>query len=300
MRRILAVAALALSTFGVAMAAQDEATAGRAYLSFSFGGQKLAARDLHYGLRFDYDSRYAAELGQVPTAPLMQFDFTRAGLAAARVNGLNILKPSYTLKQNDQSEVPAETEAPAEEAPAEEAPAEAASGDAAPAEGAPAEAAAVEQPGFLSRTWTGVKNLFTFGGGAEEAATETASAPAADTPAETPAEDPADVAQGIFMGYNAIDWGTLAIGVVGLGAIVSEVSNGKESGTVSSSGSGGGGSGGGCPAGQRPNPLPPPAPPCLPAFAGAQNGGAAEERRDPEHQQWLDEGSGHMGDLIAR
>lgn len=301
MRRILVAATLAFTTVGTAMAAQhDESAAGRVYLGFNFGGAQVAPRGLHFGLRLDYDTPYQNRL-EAPA--VMQFDFTRAGLASAKVNGLSVLKKGYLLKQNADEEVPAEeSAAPAEEAPAESA----AAPESAPAEAAPTEAAAAapaEEPGFLSRSWSNVKGFFGFGGD-DAAATETA---AADAPADTPAENPADVAEGTFMGYNAVDWTMLAVGAVGLGFVAAEVKNGDEDGeqqaTAPSSGDGGSG---------LPIDLPLPDVGLGGVLGGVLGGlgGTATLTQNAEARAlstdlndrltWLDSGSGQMGDLVEQ
>ena len=305
MRRIIVVLSLA-TVIGVAMAAgQDESTQGTAYMGLSFGGHRVAPRDFHYGLRLDYgaNSRDAYR----PAAPLMQFDFTRAGLNSAHLNGLSVLKKSYALKQIE-GESPAE-EAPAEEAPADQPPTEsevAPEGDAAAAE-APAEEAtaaasaeaapAAAEEGFFARSWHGVKNFF--GAGDKPAETETAKT---EAPAEeTPAENPADVAQGTFMGYNAIDWATLAVGAVGLGFIASEVANNDESKDVKASSTGTATTGGtiGIPTTAAISVLPTGASGLISTgFVGAPDSRLSKELK--ERIEWLDGGTGHMGDLEPR
>lgn len=256
----------------------EQANEGRAYLSFEFGGAKVAPRNLHYGLRVDQDRRFFAE--EATQAPLMQFDFTTRGMSDMRVNGLSVLKQSHRLQQT-------EGEAPAEEAPTEEVPAE---------EGAEAGA---EEEGFFEGAWNGVTGFFggLFGGGDEE------EAPAEET-AEAAEEAPEEIAEGTFMGYNVVDWGLLALGAVGVGFVASEVSNGDEDPTlVDSDGDGiadppgGGGGGGGCPPGTTPNPLPI-GDPCVPIapFAG-RNAGLGSMTMPVDYQEWLDDGTGHMGDL---
>jgi hypothetical protein len=258
MRRIIAAATFAL-VLGVAGATDptEPATEGKAYVGFSFGGQKVAPRDFHYGLRVDPDSRFAEGLHQ---APLMQIDFTRRGLNDARVNGLSVLKQQYRLRQ-------AEEEAAAEGG----------------------EAAAAEEPGFFSRTWSGVKNFFggLFGGGDEEEAAEEQPAETAEAGAEAA---PEEIAEGMFMGFNAVDWVLLAVGAAGVGAVASEVSGGDEDPDPTGGGGGGGGGGGTqCVPGPIPNL-------CAP-LRSETRGTGNDERVDPAYAEWLDGGTGQMGDL---
>ena len=269
MRKILAAATFGL-VLGVAGASNpaDQTPEARAYLGFSFGGERAVPRDFHYGLRLDHDSRFVER--QLP--PLMQFDFTRAGLNAARVNGMSVVKQQYRVHQ---------AEEPAAEQPAEQ-PAEV------PAEGA--EAAPAEEPGFFSKTWSGITGFF--GGGDEE------EAPAEETAEAEPSEEAApageEVTEGMFLGYNVVDWGLLAAGAVGLGFAVSEVSNSDDSGDPGTA--------------SPPDPgiTPDPGdqiPTILPANLtygdrrGAFDFLPVERNMSPEYQTWLDGGTGHMGDL---
>lgn len=286
MRRIIAIVSLAAVISAAMAAGQDQANEGRAYLGFSFGGQTIAPRDFHYGLRLDYDARFGSEAryndpALRPAAPLMQFDFTRRGLAAANLNGLSVLKKAYTLKQNEGA-VPGTEAPPAEEpAPADAAPEAGADAPVAEAPAAPAE------EGFFARSWHGVKNFF--GGGDKKEDT-------AEAKAEQPAENSADVAQGTFMGYNVIDWATLAVGAVGIGFIASEVANGKESPDVKGGSTSGTTSGStGCTTSRV-------TATCVTAttFAYTPNSWVTpfdEKGHDPDYQKWLDGGTGHMGDL---
>lgn len=264
-----------LLAIGAASAADrsERANEGRAYLSLEFGGAKVAPRNLHYGLRVDQDRRFFAD--EAAQAPLMQFDFTARGMNDMRVNGLSVLKQSYRLRQ-------------AEEEATDEAP----SDDGAEAGG--------EEEGFFESAWNGVTGFFggLFGGGDEEEAP-------ADEMAEAEEEAaPEEVAEGTFMGYNAVDWGLLAIGAVGVGFIASEVSNGDEDPTLVDSDGDGiadppGGGGAGEPCIIPPNILDPDGTPngCDPnAFSGRQSGGTSLAV-DPRYQEWLDSGTGHMGDL---
>lgn len=298
-RTTVAAAGLVLA-LGVASAMDrdEQAPESRAYLGFSFGGQKAAPRDFHYGLRLDHDSRFV----EGETAPLMQFDFTRRGFADAKVNGLSVIKQRYRLRQSEeQAAEEAGGEAPAEPAPIEEgAPTEADEGADAGGEDAAAEGAG--EGGFFSNMWGGVTGFFggLFGGGDEEELAE--EAPADEAPAES-AEAPAEeVAEGPFASYDIVDWGLLAVGVAGVGLAVSEVTGGDE--TPDSPGFGGGGTtggttggsttGGGCTTTIGPTGI------CITISGYAPNRWATgydERARDPEHQKWLDGGTGQMGDL---
>jgi hypothetical protein len=300
MRKMIAVATLGL-VLGVAGAAgpADDSAEGRAYLGFSFGGDKIAPHDFHYGLRMDYDSRSIESRG-FGTPALLQFDFTHRGLNAAQVNGLSILKKSYQLKQNEgqPTETPPAEGQPAEAAPAESAPAESPPPEAASGGEAAAAAEPAAEEGFFAGMWHGVKNFFGGMFGSDEE-TETAakegkeageSAPAAEGP--TPEEG--ELAEGTFMGYNAIDWATLAVGAVGIGFVASEVSNGSQDPDPRASG-GTGGTGGGltpapCTTGITPVP-------CVGLRSGKAFSAFDVEAQDPEYQKWLDGGTGQMGDL---
>ena len=280
MRKVLAAAGLGLAlTVAGASSPDDSTPEARAYFAFSFGGERVAPRDFHYGLRLDHDSRYVD--GRV--APLMQLDFTRQGLAAARVNGVNVVRTEYRLRQN-------EGEAPAEEAPAEE-PAEepAAESGEAPAEGG--EAAAAAEPGIFGKIGGFFAGLF--GGGEDEA----------EAPAEevaTADEAAGEAADGMFSNFSAVDWGLLAVGAVGVGLAAGEVSSGEQSETPAGGGGDGGGDGGADGGGDGGDggdggvdicPIPDTCIPYAPA------GRYAHDRVDPEYQEWLDGGTGHMGDL---
>lgn len=251
----------------------ENAPESRAYFGFSFGGEKAVPRDLHYGLRVDQDPRSV----DGPTPALMQFDFTRRGMNDVRVNGLSVLKSEYKMRQAE--------EAPAEEGATEEAPAE---------EGSEV----AEEEGFFEGMWSGVTGFFggLFGGDEEEETTETAEAAE-----ETAEEAPEDIAEGTFMGYNAVDWGLLAVGAVGVGFIASEVSNGDEDPDLNSSGSSGTTTGGGTLGGLLGGGTTTGG--TLGGVLGGLTGGLVTresgigERRDPEYQKWLDGGTGQMGDL---
>lgn len=273
MRKLLAAACFGLVLTVAGASSSDDATPeGRAYIGLSFGGERAIPRDFHYGLRLDHDSRYLEGTAK----PLMQIDFTARGFSSAHVNGLNVIRPQFRLRQNEQpAQQPAEqpSEQPAEQ-PTEQ-----------PAEGGEG---AAEQPGILGRMWKGIAGFF--GGGddePEETPTETA---AAEPAPEDPAEE--EVTEGVFLNFNAVDWGLLAIGAVGLGYTVGEVANGDEN-VAGGSTDGGAGAGADDGGGLLDGGL----------LDGGLPGGFQGERligntaRDLEYQKWLDGGTGQMGDL---
>jgi hypothetical protein len=287
MRKVLAAACFGLVlTVAGASSSDDSTPEGRAYFGLSFGGARAMPRDFHYGLRLDHDSRFIE--GQAPA--MMQLDFTTRGFNSAHVNGLNVIRPQYRLRQNDTgAEQPAEqpAEAPAEQ-PAEP-PAEGV--EEVPAEGGE-EAAGAEQPGFFGRMWQGITGFFGGGDDEEEAPTETAST-------EPAPEDPAveEVTEGVFLNFNAVDWGLLALGAVGIGYAVGEISNGDETdaGGTTTGGTTTGGTAGGTPLGGTPlggTPLG-----LTPLGLTSTHIRDAMDRETLERIEWLDGGTGHMGDL---
>lgn len=302
MRNLLIAAACGL-VLGAGVAAagnrEDNSPEARAYLGFSFGGQKAMPHDLHYGLRIDQDARLFGT--QRPAmAPLMQFDFDRVGFTGARLNGLPMVSRSYRLQQTD---APASAEpAPDQTPPApESAPADSTMSEPAPAESAPAESAAaseepaeaVEEKGFFGKIGAWFGGLF---GGDDEEETETASA------------DTEETAEGTFMGYDAADWATLAVGAVGLGYVASEVTNGDDDadpGTTPPPDDGGTTLPGGLviPGGGGGTLLPadPTAITSL-AMTGPRSLDflPMSQNATPEYQEWMDGGTGHMGDLSQR
>jgi hypothetical protein len=316
MRRLIRTTGIAAAGFvlalGVASATdRDEQTPeSRAYLSLSFGGERVAPRNFHYGLRLDHDSRFV----DGATAPLMQFDFTRRGLHDARLNGLSVLKQSYRLRQSEEEaaaeagstpteEPAAEEAAPAEAAPAEPAPAEAAATDGVeetPAEGGEV---AAEEGGFFSNMWGGVTGFFggLFGGDEEEVAAETTEAPAEAAPAESAEAAPEPVADGMFASYGIVDWGLLALGAAGIGLAASEVAGGDEDPDPAAQG-GAATTGGSTPIGG----LTPTAGGTTTPIGGLTpvsgfvpiNVDLSPEAR--EQLEWLDGGTGRMGDLVAQ
>jgi hypothetical protein len=265
MRKMIAAATFGL-VLGVAGAtAGDEMTPeGRAYFGMSFGGERAAPRDLHYGLRLDHDSRHSLEGGLTPP-PVMQFDFTPRGFSDARVNGLSVIKRQYRMGQDEGGED------------------------------------VVEEEGFFEGMFNSIGRFFggLFGGDEEE-----------ETAEGVPGEE--EVTEGTFMGYNTIDWATLAVGAVGLGFVISEVTGGDEDANPQAGGgatAGGGGCSienlpaceptGGSPiggvlgavAGATPTGLP------APLVSMMRDGNSQEWR---ERLEWLDGGTGQMGDLEPR
>lgn len=294
MRKVLAAATfgLVLSVAG-ASNSDEQNPESRVYLGFSFGGQSVTPRNFHYGLRIDHDSRFVER----PMAPLMQFDFTPRGFNDARVNGLSVIRPAYRLRQTEE---PAAEEPAVEEVGAEPAPATEAAADEPTAEEVEGETAGAEgEPGFFSRTWTGITGFFggLFGGGAEEVAGD------AVEPAEAAAEAPAadEVAEGTFLNYSVVDWGLLAVGAVGLGFAVGEVSNASDSddpsattggtttGETTAGGVGDTSVGGDTSLGGL-----------TPLGLTSTHIRTELNRESRERLEWLDGGTGHMGDLEPR
>lgn len=271
----------------------EESPEGRAYLGFAFGGERAMPRTFHYGLRLDHDARFV----EGPVAPLMQFDFTRRGLYDARLNGLSVLKAEYRLRQAE--ETPPEESEPTEtqgEAPAE-APPEAAA-EAAPAEAAPAETAEVpaEEGGFFSGIGHFFSNLF--GGDEDVAEAAPAEAAPADTETAEAEEAPAEATEGGFMSYSAIDWGLLALGAVGVGMAVSETIGGEESPDTAATSTTGSSTTGGSTTGIPTTGVPTTGgvvPLGLASGLTVTYSELSEESR--ERLEWLDGGTGHMGDL---
>lgn len=277
--------ALAAATFGLVLSVagasnyDDQNPESRVYLGFSFGGQTIAPRNFHYGLRIDHDSRFL----DAPVAPLMQFDFTPRGFNDAHVNGLSVIRPAYRLRQ---AEEPAAEEPAVEEVTEEPAPAAEPAADEVSAEEVEGEAGAEGEPGFFSKTWSGITGFFggLFGGGEEEVAEEAAE------PAEAAAEtaDADDVADGTFLNYSVVDWGLLAVGAVGLGFAVGEVSNSSDSddpqgGTGTTTGGG--------------TPTLPIGVSILPTGLNGQDYSGTVSQEMRERMEWLDGGTGQMGDL---
>ncbi len=260
----ITAAGLGLIVSMAAVAAPDQQTPeATAYFSYSFGGVKTAPNKLHYGLRLDHDRFFVP--AEQPLPPLMQLDFTRRGLGAISVNGLDVLRPAFRLKQNEEIE----------------------------------DAEIAEEEGFFDSVGNWFGGLF---GDDEDEGEELADDSASEASAET---EVADAEQS--EGYDIIDWGLVAIGLTGIGFVVAEVLDGEDD------------------PGQRPmgitaegeacllglgdveclpvcGPTPPfPAGSCLPAqLQLVQTGGGrlyTKSQEAPEHLEWLDSGTGQMGDL---
>lgn len=137
----------------------------------------------------------------------------------------------------------------------------------------------VDEPGFFE----GIGNWFggLFGGDeTEEAVEETAEAAEELPPEEVPTA-------GAFLGYNAIDWGLVAVGAAGLGFVATEVVDAEDK-APAGNGDGGGSDGGGLLGGLLGG-----------LTAPGTGAGAIVLARDPELHKWLDGGTGQMGDLGA-
>lgn len=149
-------------------------------------------------------------------------------------------------------------------------------------------AAAAEEGGFFSGIGDFFSNLF--GGGEEEAVAEGEEAAAAEeAAAEEVAGEP-----GMFDGYTTGDWALLGVGVLGAGYLIAEAASSDDSKA---------GGGGGTPPPAGPNCTNPITlildPDCpLPGFTGKNPGGV--HASNGTYQQWLDEGTGQMGDLVAQ
>lgn len=260
MRKVIGTAGIVAAGLGLlismaAAAAPDQQTPdAKAYLSFSFGGAKAVPRALHYGLRLDHDRSFLAPEQSLP--PLMQMDFSRRGLGAISVNGLNVLRPAFRANQNEDA----------------------------------ADDEIEEDEGFFESIGNWFGGLF---GDDEDEAEETAADDSVGEPAaegEAAETEPSE-------GYDAIDWGLLAIGAVGIGFVAAEVIDGEDDPDPAA----GGGDEGGpppCGIGPPPGPLgcqPPVGPPLeIPSFTGRSSKVFADSR---DYQQWLDSGTGQMGDL---
>lgn len=146
-------------------------------------------------------------------------------------------------------------------------------------------AAAAEEGGFFSGIGDFFSNLF--GGGEEEVAEEAAAT-------EEAAAEEVDGEPGMFDGYSTGDWALLGVGVLGAGYLIAEAASSDDS-------KAGGGSGTPPPAGPNcTNPITlivdPDCP--LPLFTGKNPSGV--HASSGSYQEWLDEGTGQMGDLIAQ
>ena len=146
------------------------------------------------------------------------------------------------------------------------------------AEGEAAEAAA-EEGGFFSGIGDFFSNLF--GGDDEEAAAEGETA--AVEGGEAVAEEP-----GMFSEYTAGDWALLGVGVIGAGYLIGEAASGDDDPDPS----------GGETTGETTGPAPVGGIgiPLLTLAPGIGSGHPGNS----EYSQWLDGGTGQMGDLVAQ
>lgn len=271
MRKMILAAGLGLLFSMAALAAPDEQTPeARAYFSFSFGGDKPGVRALHYGLRLDHDRFFVPSDQSLPA--LMQLDFSRRGLSAIQVNGLNVLRPAYRMSQNEDQSKEATDEEIAE-----------------------------EETGFFEGIFSGIAGFFGgLFGDDEEAETEVADADAAsgEAAAADDSDDGLAAEDGPFLTYDAVDWGLLAVGLAGIGFIATEVVDGNDDPNPTAAPPAGG-----TPCTINPTPLNPGGTPsgCTPtAFTGRLGVGPADAGHDSERDAWLNSGTGQMGDLQAR
>jgi hypothetical protein len=135
------------------------------------------------------------------------------------------------------------------------------------------------QPGFFGRIGNWFGNLF---GGADS---DDADYPNPDDP-------------GLFTSYTALDWALLAVGLVGIGYVTTEIIDGSESPNPTENGNGG-------TTGDAVTPLGG----VVGAVGGVVGGVLGDvigyrsiaasglSERDIERQRWLDGGTGQMGDL---
>lgn len=251
MRRVILTAGLGLLISITAVAAPDRQTPeGTAYFSFGFGGDKPGVRAVHYGFRLDHDRYFVPTDQHLPA--LMQLDFSRRGLSAIEVNGLNVLRPAYRMRQSEEV----------------------------------SEGAAVEEEGGF---FDGIADFFTGLFGDDEEESEVVDN---DGDEAVAADDGYPAAEGAFISYNLVDWGLLAVGLAGIGFAATEVVEAGDDADPQAAPP--------PPPPSTPCPVPPlPAPPGCTPFAGGQPG-VTHINVDPEYQEWLDSGTGQMGDLLAR
>ena len=149
------------------------------------------------------------------------------------------------------------------------------------AEGEAEAAAAAEEGGFFSGIGDFFSNLF--GGGEEEVAEEAAAT-------EEAAAEEVDGEPSMFDGYSTGDWALLGVGVLGAGYLIAEAASSDDSDAPSGGGTTGGGTtGGGLLGGLGGIPL-------LTVAPGIGNKNVGNS----EYNQWLDGGTGQMGDLVAQ
>ena len=274
MRKVLTAMAVGAMSgaamLAVAAGPANNAPEARVYMNFDFGGAQVLPRNFHYGLRLDRDRRYSA----IPV-PFMQMDFDAQGNLKTHLNGMYLMRRSLIATQDEAAAGGAETvaaDAAAEAAPVDAAGAEAAPADAAAVEAAPADAAA---------------DPF--------ATTE----PAADTAAtETIPVEGGEAAAAEGTAYTAADWGLIVLGAAGVAYAGYEVSKSDDDSSAASGNSTGGGgtTGGGTTGGGSTGGL-------LGGLLGLSDleklGRVNNTNMAREYVEWLDGGSGHMGDLEA-
>ncbi len=80
----------------------------KAYVNFGFGAPKVKSLGLHYGFRMDHDRQYQALVGRALPA-LMQLDFTGAsGFDSALINGQPFVKRIVQLNADGDPAAPAD------------------------------------------------------------------------------------------------------------------------------------------------------------------------------------------------
>lgn len=107
---------------------------------------------------------------------------------------------------------------------------------------------------------------------------------------------------GMFSNYSAVDWTLLAVGAVGIGFAVSQVADSKDTPDPAPASSSGGSSAGGSSAGGTTTGGTTTGGGLLGGLLGgyADQSANGEDRRSAEYADWLDGGSGQMGDLAPR
>lgn len=102
---------------------------------------------------------------------------------------------------------------------------------------------------------------------------------------------------GMFSNYSALDWTLLAVGAVGVGFAISQVADSKDTPDPAAGSSSGGSSAGGTTTGGTTT-----GGGLLGGLLGGYTDQSAngEDRRSAEYADWLDGGSGQMGDLAPR
>lgn len=146
------------------------------------------------------------------------------------------------------------------------------------AEGEVAAEAAAEEGGFFSGIGDFFSNLF--GGGEEEAVEGEGEAAAAEATEEVAEES-------MFDGYTTGDWALLGVGVLGAGYLIAEAASSDEDGNTT---------GGGGEEEEEECPVPLVLGVCLALTEKNQTAYGQVN----SYQQWLDEGTGQMGDLVAQ